>query len=348
MPELTQLLSKLTKDLQDHPIKDMAGWVHRPAAVRLSESSKRNGYVTRPMNSFFLYRLAYADRTKAWCARNDHPVISAVSGHSWPLEPKHIREKYTALATIERKNHRETYPDYKFSPSPKDTPMLKVVQGAVSDADVAAEGGVACAGGDMVSGDHDDSRGIVDNVNACVGDGCGADYVKDSRDGRNGGDVISSDSGERQADDGGDGDDEDFRCFNYEFDLTNYFLTDGAHDAYGIYDGYDYDSDVSPLGGSQWGSPMHCRKIAKTSHSSYTLDDTCYGTEPSMISPTRVYRSSSQLDSYRFEYQEADFLPVEFVHASEVEIEQIYTAAREEHTGTIVLRYNREDVWEQY
>ncbi|KAL0631772.1 hypothetical protein Q9L58_009362 [Maublancomyces gigas] len=93
---------------------------------------------------------------------------------------------------------------------------------------------------------------------------------------------------------------------------------------------------------------MHCRKIAKTSHSSYTENDTCYGAELSGISPTCVYRSSSQLDSYRFEYPEADLLPVEFAQASEVEIQQVYTAAREEHSGTIIVRYNRADVWEQY
>lgn len=342
MPKLTQPLSELTKDLQNYPIKDMAGWVHRPAAVRISESSKRNGYVTRPMNSFFLYRLAYADRTKAWCARNDHTVISAVSGQSWPLEPKHIREKYTTLATIERKNHRETYPDYKFSPSSKDPPMLKAVQGAVSNANVAVEGRVPGAGGDRVGGDHDDFGGVVGHINPCFGDSSDADYVND------GGDEDFSGGGEHPADSGGGGADEDLHCFNHEFDITNYFLTDGAQDVYGVDDGYDYDSDVSPLGGSQWGSPMHYRKIAKTSHSSYTQDDTCYGTEPSGISPTSVYRSSAQLGSYRFEYQEADLLPVEFVHASEVEIEQMYTAAREEQSGTIVVRYNRADVWEQY
>ena len=56
-PKLTAPLSVLTKDM-DVPVKDMDAWVNRPADVRRQEVDKRNGYVTRPMNSFMLYRSA--------------------------------------------------------------------------------------------------------------------------------------------------------------------------------------------------------------------------------------------------------------------------------------------------
>lgn len=95
----------------------MQAWVNRPAEERQKEAAKRNGYITRPMNSFMLYRSAYAERTKAWCAENNHQVVSSVSGESWPLEPPEVREFYNELAKIERINHQNAHPDYKFSPS---------------------------------------------------------------------------------------------------------------------------------------------------------------------------------------------------------------------------------------
>jgi hypothetical protein len=95
----------------------MEAWVNRSAEDRLKEAEKRNGYITRPMNSFMLYRSAYADRTKMWCLHNNHQVVSSVSGESWPLEPPKVREFYNELAKIERIHHQNAHPNYKFSPS---------------------------------------------------------------------------------------------------------------------------------------------------------------------------------------------------------------------------------------
>jgi HMG (high mobility group) box len=103
----------------------MEEWVNRPMEVRRQEVEKRNGYVTRPMNSFMLYRSAYAERTKLWCLQNNHQVVSSVSGVSWPLEPSSIRERYNDLAKIERVNHQNAHPGYKFSPSKAQTTKRK-------------------------------------------------------------------------------------------------------------------------------------------------------------------------------------------------------------------------------
>ncbi|KIW06552.1 uncharacterized protein PV09_02982 [Verruconis gallopava] len=116
-PRLTAPLSVLTKDMVDVPVRDMEAWVKRSAEERAKEAEKRNGYITRPMNSFMLYRSAYAERTKMWCLHNNHQVVSSVSGESWPLEPPEVREFYNELAKIERINHQNAHPDYKFSPS---------------------------------------------------------------------------------------------------------------------------------------------------------------------------------------------------------------------------------------
>ncbi len=115
-PKLTAPLSVLTKDL-DAPLKDMDAWVNRPAEVRIAEVEKRNGYVTRPMNSFMLYRSAYAERTKQWATQNNHQVVSSVAGESWPMEPEEVRNQYNEWARIERANHAAAHPEYKFSPS---------------------------------------------------------------------------------------------------------------------------------------------------------------------------------------------------------------------------------------
>lgn len=117
LPKLTKPLSELTRDYDELPIKNMDSWVHRSAEVRKQEVEKRNGYITRPMNSFMLYRSAFAERTKMWCLQNNHQVVSSVSGESWPLEPVAIRDKYNELAKIERTNHQSAHPGYKFSPS---------------------------------------------------------------------------------------------------------------------------------------------------------------------------------------------------------------------------------------
>lgn len=117
IPTLTGPLSELTKDYHHLPFRNMEEWVNRPAEVRWKEVEQRQGYVARPMNSFMLYRSAFAERTKFWCLQNNHQIVSSVSGASWPLEPQHIREFYNELAKTERKNHHAAHPGYKFSPS---------------------------------------------------------------------------------------------------------------------------------------------------------------------------------------------------------------------------------------
>ena len=117
VPKIDAPLSELTKDFEHIPIRNMEEWVNRPVEVRLKEVEKRKGYVTRPMNSFMLYRSAYAERTKLWCLQNNHQIVSSISGESWPLEPPMIREQYNEYARVERDNHQKAHPGYKFSPS---------------------------------------------------------------------------------------------------------------------------------------------------------------------------------------------------------------------------------------
>ncbi|KAJ5899094.1 hypothetical protein N7495_003838 [Penicillium taxi] len=114
-PPLSVPLSELTKYMTDLPIKDMDAWVMRSLAERQREV-KLKGKISRPMNSFMLYRSAYAERAKRLLHQTNHQVVSRATGQSWALEPKCIRDKYEELARVERDNHAASHPDYKFKP----------------------------------------------------------------------------------------------------------------------------------------------------------------------------------------------------------------------------------------
>ncbi|RAH72075.1 HMG-box domain-containing protein [Aspergillus aculeatinus CBS 121060] len=116
-PHVDKPLSELTKHLTHIPIKDMESWVHRSIETRRQEVAKKNGKIARPMNSFMLYRSAFAERAKEWFSQNNHQVVSEAAGDSWKLEPAEIRGKYEHLATVEKANHLKAHPGYKFSPA---------------------------------------------------------------------------------------------------------------------------------------------------------------------------------------------------------------------------------------
>ncbi|KAG4432217.1 hypothetical protein IFR05_012298 [Cadophora sp. M221] len=116
---LTEPLSIATKDWDHIPIADIETYVNRSAEERRKEveNGKIPGKVKRPMNSFMLYRKAYQKRTRDWCLENNHQIVSRVCGKSWPLEPEHIKTQFSEWARIERINHQNAHPGYKFSPS---------------------------------------------------------------------------------------------------------------------------------------------------------------------------------------------------------------------------------------
>ncbi|PGG97528.1 hypothetical protein GX51_07280 [Blastomyces parvus] len=125
-------LSELTRGMRI-PVRNMELHVTRSAEQRQREVVLRKGKIARPMNSFMLYRSAYAEATKEWCAQNNHQVVSQVAGISWPKEPSEVREYYEKLANLERDNHDKAHPNYKFAPNkstntPKKKKALKLKQ----------------------------------------------------------------------------------------------------------------------------------------------------------------------------------------------------------------------------
>jgi HMG (high mobility group) box len=118
------------------PLGDIEAKVHRSAEQRQTEvnSKKNNGKVPRPMNSFMLYRSAYAERVKEYCKEGNHQIISQITGSSWAMEPQAIKELYEKYADIDRQNHSKAHPDYKFAPN-KNRPASRKRKGRDDDGD---------------------------------------------------------------------------------------------------------------------------------------------------------------------------------------------------------------------
>lgn len=114
---LTAPLSVLTRDMTHIPLKDMEKHVNRPTEERLAETVRKHGKIPRPMNSFMLYRWAYAERTKELFRQQNHQVVSTAAGQSWNNETPEIKLQYERYAAIEKKNHLKAHPGYKFTPA---------------------------------------------------------------------------------------------------------------------------------------------------------------------------------------------------------------------------------------
>lgn len=115
---LLQPLSVETKDY-DVPVRDMMAWANRSHEERHQEVSRQHkGNIPRPLNSFMLYRQAYKERIKKWGEQgNNNQLISRVAGVSWALEPAEVKEFYAKASIMERDNHADAFPDYKFAPN---------------------------------------------------------------------------------------------------------------------------------------------------------------------------------------------------------------------------------------
>lgn len=109
------------------PLADIEAKVERPAAQRQQEihDKKHNGKIPRPMNSFMLYRSAYADRVKEYCKEGNHQVISQITGASWAMEPQSVKELFERYADLDRQNHQKAHPDYKFAPNKNVGPVSR-------------------------------------------------------------------------------------------------------------------------------------------------------------------------------------------------------------------------------
>lgn len=112
-------LSEASAHLDDIPLQDMERWVNRSTQERRQEVAKK-GKIINPMNCFMLYRSAYSERVRVLLGASEPGAISEISisrvtGASWKNESGRIRQKYKALAMIDRQNHGIAFPKYDSS-----------------------------------------------------------------------------------------------------------------------------------------------------------------------------------------------------------------------------------------
>ncbi|MCJ1266765.1 hypothetical protein MMC22_006650 [Lobaria immixta] len=115
IPKLTAPLSELT-DFDHVPLKDVLAYCTRPKEIRVTEKGK-SGKISRPMNSYMLYRYAYSERCKVWCAQNNHQIVSTICGQSWVLETPEIKERFADFSQVEKINFAKAHPGYKYRPA---------------------------------------------------------------------------------------------------------------------------------------------------------------------------------------------------------------------------------------
>ena len=155
-------LSKIALELPDVFVADINLLVRRPIEERRKEigDAKNPGKIKRPMNAFMLYRKAYQNLAKRLCAHNNHQLVSQVCGDRWKIEPEDVREQFKEWATIERSNHQEAHPEYKFAPA---KPRPKVGE-STSTTFASKESTLAAAGSSRVEIETKDEVGAPSEV----------------------------------------------------------------------------------------------------------------------------------------------------------------------------------------
>ncbi|KAK6067599.1 HMG box protein [Seiridium cupressi] len=116
-PLVLEPLTVLLAHMDPKKDADINEFVNRPAEVRLKEAQMdKKGKIKRPMNAFMLYRKGWQNRIKETYANENNQIVSKVAGDGWHIEPDEVRNQYGAWAGIERDNHMQTFPSYKFQP----------------------------------------------------------------------------------------------------------------------------------------------------------------------------------------------------------------------------------------
>ncbi|KAJ6115474.1 hypothetical protein N7486_001252 [Penicillium sp. IBT 16267x] len=113
--------------------RDMSGVVSRSIEVRINEArASKKLKLKRPLNAFMLYKSTKYQYIVAWllaqkaCA--DGRAVSRTAAQWWKTEPQLIKNIYSGLAEIDRKNYRKAIAVYSSTESTKknfDTQLAK-------------------------------------------------------------------------------------------------------------------------------------------------------------------------------------------------------------------------------
>ncbi|KAK5630307.1 hypothetical protein RRF57_006022 [Xylaria bambusicola] len=107
--QLTKPLSKMVSSMPSFHGVDLEAFLRRSADSRITR-----GKITRPLNAFILYRIAYGKVARSLLPLNQNQQVSRIVGASWKMEDRSVREYFHDLACREKVNHAMLFPKYKY------------------------------------------------------------------------------------------------------------------------------------------------------------------------------------------------------------------------------------------
>lgn len=118
--ESFQLLDKaLSESAKQYPedFIDPVAYACRSIEERRQKSIEE-GKISRPLNSYMLYRKAYQQVARRVIRKDQQQSASQTVGTSWTkLERDEIKSKFRALAKIDHEKHLEAFPTYRYTPN---------------------------------------------------------------------------------------------------------------------------------------------------------------------------------------------------------------------------------------
>lgn len=87
-----------------------------------SNTSTDQSTIPRPLNCFLMYRLEKQKEIVAKCAGANHRDISKIIAKWWQEASEEEKKPFRERARIAKMEHRQLYPDYKYTPKKKTTP----------------------------------------------------------------------------------------------------------------------------------------------------------------------------------------------------------------------------------
>ncbi|KAI0509484.1 hypothetical protein F5B22DRAFT_658031 [Xylaria bambusicola] len=108
--QLTSPLSIMSRTMPSFTPVDLESFVSRGADGRITR-----GKISRPLNPFMLYRVAYGKAAYCLLPVSQNAQVSRIVGASWKMEDVSVRRYFSELAAREKENHRRLFPRYKYS-----------------------------------------------------------------------------------------------------------------------------------------------------------------------------------------------------------------------------------------
>ncbi|KAK2609043.1 hypothetical protein QQS21_002413 [Conoideocrella luteorostrata] len=116
-PTIDKALSEFSKQYPGYVV-DPEAYAHRTVQERQQKYNKEQR-ISRPLNSYMLYRKAYQQVARKVIRRDQQQFASQIVGTSWTkLEGNEVKSWFKNLAKVDHRMHHEAFPAYKYTPTP--------------------------------------------------------------------------------------------------------------------------------------------------------------------------------------------------------------------------------------